>query len=71
MLVNLSHTHSKMASSYKADFADALVTLYRLIQSRRSWASDVWTDTVAGTGKEIKALDYACGPGVVSLVGCL
>ena len=44
-----------MASSYKADFADALVTLYRLIQSRRSWASDVWTDTVAGTGKEIKA----------------
>ncbi|KAF9885170.1 hypothetical protein FE257_000619 [Aspergillus nanangensis] len=54
-----------MAKSYNTDFADALKLLYREVQSRRQWASNTWTDT--GAEQEVKMLEYACGPGTVSL----
>lgn len=57
-----------MAGTYKTDFGRALQMIYQQVQSRRHWASDVWTDTHAGKGKEIRMLEYACGPGNVSLV---
>ncbi|KAA8649764.1 hypothetical protein EYZ11_001690 [Aspergillus tanneri] len=57
----------RMSKSYKTDFSSALETLYRTVQSRRLWISDKWTDTEAGKGKEIKVLEYACGPGTTSL----
>lgn len=57
-----------MSKTYKADFGDVLAKMYRTVQDRRLWASDTWTDTEAGKGKEIKVLEYACGPGTVSLV---
>ncbi|KAL4892667.1 S-adenosyl-L-methionine-dependent methyltransferase [Aspergillus ambiguus] len=57
----------KMASTYKTDFGQALQTIYQEVQGRRHWASDTWTDTEAGKGKEIRMLEYACGPGNVSL----
>lgn len=57
-----------MSKSYKTDFSDFMTKLYRTVQDRRPWVSDTWTDTDAGKGKEIKILEYACGPGTVSLV---
>lgn len=38
-------------------------------KSRRQWISTKWTDTQEGEGKEIKLLEYACGPGTISKVG--
>lgn len=61
----------KMASTYKTDFGKALEILYRTVQARRHWASEVWNDTEAGKGKDIKMLEYACGPGVISQVSVL
>ncbi|KAK1147653.1 hypothetical protein N8T08_000995 [Aspergillus melleus] len=57
----------KLSKTYKADFDDALALMYRTVQDRRLWVSDTWTDTDSGKGKEIKVLEYACGPGTVSL----
>lgn len=37
----------------------------------RQWISDRWTDTEAGQGRELRMLDYACGPGSISLVSDL
>lgn len=37
-------------------------------ESHRLWLSSKWTDTAEGKGKEIKLLEYACGPGHVSRV---
>lgn len=34
----------------------------------RLWLSDRWTDSGAGKGQEVKLLEYACGPGVISMV---
>ncbi|PLB50186.1 S-adenosyl-L-methionine-dependent methyltransferase [Aspergillus steynii IBT 23096] len=59
--------HRKLSKTYKDDFSDAMAKMYRTVQERRLWASDTWTDTEAGKGKEIKVLEYACGPGTVSL----
>lgn len=36
--------------------------------AHRGWISDRWTDTKAGQSQKIKMLEYACGPGVVSMV---
>lgn len=60
-----------MATTYTADFGKALEVLYRTVQGRRHWVSEVWNDTEAGKGKEIKMLEYACGPGVLSQVSVL
>lgn len=37
----------------------------------RNWISERWTDTEAGKNKEVKMLEYACGPGVVSMVSII
>ncbi|OGM50118.1 SAM-dependent methyltransferase [Aspergillus bombycis] len=55
-----------LSKTYKTRFEKGTKLLYRLTQEKRLWCSDVWTDTEAGQGKEIKVLEYACGPGVVS-----
>ncbi|KAE8355366.1 S-adenosyl-L-methionine-dependent methyltransferase [Aspergillus coremiiformis] len=55
-----------MSKTYKTQFEKSLKILYRVVQEKRLWASDTWIDTEAGQGKEIKMLDYACGPGTVS-----
>ncbi|KAJ5367790.1 hypothetical protein N7541_001731 [Penicillium brevicompactum] len=57
----------KLAASYKGRFADASRMLASQTLQHRSWISDRWTDTESGSGKEIKMLEYACGPGVVSM----
>ncbi|RAL03796.1 class I SAM-dependent methyltransferase [Aspergillus ibericus CBS 121593] len=57
----------KLAKSYKTDFQKGLEAICRQVDSRRSWISDIWTNTEAGNGKEIKMMEYACGPGAVSL----
>ncbi|KKK15696.1 hypothetical protein ARAM_007255 [Aspergillus rambellii] len=60
-------TFEKMSRSYRADFAEGLKILFKTVQAKRGWASDIWTDTEAGKGREIKMLEYACGPGMVSM----
>lgn len=60
--------YSKMSSSYMDGFADSIALLCRQTLSRRHWFSDYWTDTETGKGKEIKMLEYACGPGAISAV---
>lgn len=57
-----------MASTYKDDFANVVEALSNLTRERRLWISDKWTDTEAGKGQEIKMLEYACGPGHISIV---
>ena len=57
---------SKLAGSYMDGFTNSIELLCRQVYNRRLWFSDNWTDTEAGKGKEIKMLEYACGPGAVS-----
>ncbi|RDW94048.1 class I SAM-dependent methyltransferase [Aspergillus mulundensis] len=57
----------KKAATYKSGFEKVVETLVNVVQEQRSWVSDTWVDTEAGKGKEIKALEYACGPGYISL----
>lgn len=57
-----------MADSYKDGFAKAIEAVSNLTRDRRLWISDKWTDTEAGKGQEVKMLEYACGPGHVSIV---
>lgn len=59
---------SKMAGSYLEGFAQAIQTIIRQVQNHRLWLSDQWTDTEVGSGKELKMLEYACGPGAISMV---
>lgn len=61
-----------MATAYKDRFANVMKTISEETLKRRSWISDHWTDSEVGMGKgkEIKMLEYACGPGVISMV-CL
>ncbi|KAF7591371.1 hypothetical protein BBP40_001597 [Aspergillus hancockii] len=55
-----------MSKAYKTQFKKGVQLIYRTVQENRLWASDTWNDTEAGQGKDIKMLEYACGPGVVS-----
>lgn len=57
-----------MAKSYRDHAAKAVETLSKETRDRRHWISDKWTDTDAGRGQEIKMLEYACGPGYISIV---
>lgn len=57
-----------MATEYKDRFADAMKTLSEQTLKHRLWLSDQWLDTEADKDNDIKILEYACGPGVVSMV---
>jgi hypothetical protein len=59
--------HSNLAASYKGQFADAQRMLSAETVQHRNWISNRWTDTEAGKDQEIKMLEYACGPGVISM----
>lgn len=43
-------------------------TLSEQTLKHRFWLSDQWLDTEVGKDKNIKMLEYACGPGVISMV---
>ncbi|CEO59878.1 hypothetical protein PMG11_04528 [Penicillium brasilianum] len=55
------------ATAYQSKFADSLKIIAAQTLKHRLWVSDRWTDTEAGKGQEVKLLEYACGPGVVSM----
>ncbi|CAI7607573.1 unnamed protein product [Penicillium pancosmium] len=57
----------QMATNYKDRFASAMKTLSDQTLEHRLWLSDRWTDTEAGQDNEVKMLEYACGPGVISM----
>jgi hypothetical protein len=57
-----------MATTYKDSFAQSLKMLSEQTVKHRSWISDRWVDTEAGKRQEIKMLEYACGPGAISMV---
>ncbi|KAJ5854744.1 hypothetical protein N7534_007287 [Penicillium rubens] len=56
-----------LSAVYKDRFADGLRMLSAQTLQRRHWINDRWTDTEAGRGQQIKLLEYACGPGVISM----
>ncbi|OKP11259.1 hypothetical protein PENSUB_3281 [Penicillium subrubescens] len=56
-----------MASTYQSKFADSMKIIAEQTLKHRLWLSDRWTDTESGKGQEVKLLEYACGPGVVSM----
>ncbi|KAL6239118.1 hypothetical protein BDW75DRAFT_199687 [Aspergillus navahoensis] len=58
---------NKQAAVYKSEFEKVVETLVNAVQDQRTWVSDTWVDTEAGRGKEIRVLEYACGPGHISL----
>ncbi|KAJ5086913.1 hypothetical protein NUU61_008220 [Penicillium alfredii] len=57
----------QLATTYQDRFARAVKTITEQTQQHRLWLSDRWTDTAAGQGQEVKMLEYACGPGTVSM----
>ncbi|KAJ5156317.1 hypothetical protein N7492_009120 [Penicillium capsulatum] len=57
----------QLATAYKDRFADAIKTVTEQTLSHRTWISDRWTDTEAGRGQGIRMLEYACGPGMISM----
>ncbi|KAH8701697.1 SAM-dependent methyltransferase [Talaromyces proteolyticus] len=57
---------NKEANTYETDFQEGIRMLCEETQRRRLWISSNWTDTPEGQGKELKVLEYACGPGHVS-----
>lgn len=63
--------YSQTATAYQSKFADSLKIIAAQTLKHRLWVSDRWTDTEVGKGQEVKLLEYACGPGVVSMVSVL
>jgi len=59
---------SKKAASYMNDFSGVIQSICNQVENRRLWISDKWTDTHAGKGQEFRLLEYACGPGAISVV---
>ncbi|PYH46861.1 class I SAM-dependent methyltransferase [Aspergillus saccharolyticus JOP 1030-1] len=57
----------KMATTYIDEFKEFVDANSREVLNRRAWISDTWTDTESGKGKVIKMLEYACGPGPISM----
>ncbi|KAJ5659884.1 hypothetical protein N7507_006335 [Penicillium longicatenatum] len=55
----------KLATTYQNEFADAMKMLSEQTLANRLWISDQWTDTVDHQG--IRMLEYACGPGYISM----
>ncbi|KAL4944874.1 hypothetical protein BDV06DRAFT_219930 [Aspergillus oleicola] len=53
--------------TYRAEFPKVVDDLVNAFQIHRNWFSDTWTDTSAGKNKDVKMLEYACGPGHISL----
>jgi hypothetical protein len=69
MFILLQLTHpSKDAHKYETDFQEAIQMLCEETESHRLWISSKWSDTPEGNGKDVKLLDYACGPGYISRV---
>ena len=58
-----------MAASYQERFASSMKILAEQTLKHRLWISDRWTDTLTGQDRDVQMLEYACGPGVVSMVG--
>lgn len=57
-----------MAVNYQGRFANIMETLSKETLKNRSWISERWTDSEVGKGRDISMLEYACGPGVISMV---
>lgn len=57
-----------MASTYKDEFAESMKLLSDKTLEHRLWISGTWTDTAINPDQEIKMLEYACGPGHISMV---
>ncbi|KAL4875818.1 S-adenosyl-L-methionine-dependent methyltransferase [Aspergillus karnatakaensis] len=60
-------TFNQKSRTYRSEFPKVVETLISVVQGQRTWVSDVWSDTEAGKGKDIRLLEYACGPGHISL----
>jgi hypothetical protein len=61
--------YSKTAHNYDTGFEKGISMMKEETLSHRLWISSKWTDTAEGKGKEIRLLEYACGPGHITRVG--
>lgn len=68
LLTATANPRSKTAHDYDKGFEKTISTLKEETLSHRLWISSKWTDTAEGKGKEIRLLEYACGPGHVTRV---
>ncbi|RHZ58098.1 class I SAM-dependent methyltransferase [Aspergillus thermomutatus] len=51
---------------FRAEFRQGQELIFNEVQGRRSWVSDIWSDTELGKGHKVRMLEYACGPGAIS-----
>ncbi|EED17468.1 conserved hypothetical protein [Talaromyces stipitatus ATCC 10500] len=66
-LTELNRKHfDNIAHNYDTGFEKAISMICEETKSHRLWISSKWTDTAEGKEKEIKLLEYACGPGHIS-----
>ncbi|RAO68882.1 uncharacterized protein BHQ10_004894 [Talaromyces amestolkiae] len=56
----------KTARDYDTGFEKGISMMREETLRHRLWISSRWTDTAEGKGKEIRLLEYACGPGHVT-----
>ncbi|OJJ49162.1 hypothetical protein ASPZODRAFT_150099 [Penicilliopsis zonata CBS 506.65] len=57
----------KLASTYKEQFGKTWMLIAKVVSEDRLWISDKWTDTEEGRDQKLHMLEYACGPGAVSI----
>lgn len=69
LLTVTANVHSKTAQNYDKGFEKGISMMKEETLSHRLWISSKWTDTAEGKGKEIRLLEYACGPGHITRVG--
>lgn len=63
--VNRQH-FDKTAHNYDTGVEKGIIMMKEETLSNRLWISSKWTDTAEGQGKEIRLLEYACGPGHIT-----
>lgn len=68
LLTVTANLYSKTAHDYDKGFEKAISMMKEETLSHRLWISPKWTDTAEGKGKEIRLLEYACGPGYITRV---
>jgi hypothetical protein len=68
-MTDTDQIRSKRAQAYLTDFAEGTKFLSEEAKRRRQWVGSMWTDALEGKEQDIKLLEYACGPGYITMVG--
>lgn len=63
-----ANLRSKTAHNYDTGFEKGISMMKEETLKHRLWITSKWTDTAEGKEKEIRLLEYACGPGHITRV---